>query len=474
MRRSSPSLSSAGAAALDGVGTIARSTGRAERTRGSSISTTTTGTRWRSRPGPEAPWAARCACRIRRWRAPRRSRQAIARRRRASPRPTGTRSRGSSRPAVRRRRKRSSGSCSASRPGSPTIRTGCAGRTRARFSPPGRAYCVGFAELAVDLLGRIGISARTVQGVLATEPGADGYEAKLGGAFHRWIEVYYPDRGYVFSDPLASVNGVDARYVRILAARLDPSAKPRPDVAAPEPGDLSYATLRAGDKTLRVRATSPDSAAPVIPSVPDLRPSTLDSLAIFAGSMSEKYPHAEIDAKWQRRWEENARGLRRHGVAGRQVLHAQHVPVSLGEPAPCRARAQLHPGRRALPPRADGRAQGLEPDGMGRVRTARRERRHRRAASIPREYTLGNIARDEGAALEPRAPLRLVQGARLLRSARTTAGTSGSSCACGSGASRTARRLPSTGARAAGPCSPTSRSSTGAASGPTTWSRSGT
>ena len=30
------------------------------------------------------------------------------------------------------------------------------------------------------------------------------------GAFHRWIEVYYPDRGYVFSDPLSSVNGVDA------------------------------------------------------------------------------------------------------------------------------------------------------------------------------------------------------------------------------------------------------------------------
>lgn len=124
----------------------------------------------------------------------------------------------------------------------------------------GRAYCVGFAELAVDLLGRVGISARTVQGVLATEPGADGYEAKLGGAFHRWIEVYYPDRGYVFSDPVSSVNGVDARYVA-----FSRRAWTRPQNLAltvlSRTGELSYSPLRAGDKTLRVRATSPDSAA---------------------------------------------------------------------------------------------------------------------------------------------------------------------------------------------------------------------
>jgi hypothetical protein len=130
---------------------------------------------------------------------------------------------------------------------------------RAVFSA-GRAYCVGFAELAVDLLGRVGISARTVQGVLATEPGADGYEAKLGGAYHRWIEVYYPDRGYVFSDPLSSVNGVDARYLA-----FSRRAWTRPQNLAltsfSRTGDLSYSTLRAGSKTLRIRATSPDPAA---------------------------------------------------------------------------------------------------------------------------------------------------------------------------------------------------------------------
>jgi transglutaminase-like putative cysteine protease len=123
----------------------------------------------------------------------------------------------------------------------------------------GRAYCVGFAELAVDLLGRVGISARTVQGVLSTEPGADGYEAEIGGAFHRWIEVYYPDRGYVFSDPLSSINGVDARYLA-----FSRRAWTRPQNLAltsfSRTGELSYTPLRAGNHTIRIRATSPDSA----------------------------------------------------------------------------------------------------------------------------------------------------------------------------------------------------------------------
>jgi len=64
-----------------------------------------------------------------------------------------------------------------------------------------RAHCVGFAELAVDLLRRAGISARTVQGILRTPTNAVGYDVAIGGVYHRWIEVYYPDRGYVFSVP---------------------------------------------------------------------------------------------------------------------------------------------------------------------------------------------------------------------------------------------------------------------------------
>ena len=120
----------------------------------------------------------------------------------------------------------------------------------------GRAYCVGFAELAVDLLRRAGISARTVQGILRTDPDADGYEAAIGGAYHRWIEVYYPDRGYVFSDPCSSINGVDARYVPFSRRALTrPRALAVNQVSSS--GQLSYVAVRAGDRSVRVRATSP-------------------------------------------------------------------------------------------------------------------------------------------------------------------------------------------------------------------------
>jgi transglutaminase-like putative cysteine protease len=121
----------------------------------------------------------------------------------------------------------------------------------------GRAYCVGFAELAVDLLARVGISARTVQGILTADPGADGYEASIGGSFHRWIEVYYPDRGYVFSDPCASVNGVDARYVAF-SRRAWTRPRRLALTAVSRTGTLSYETLRAGAGTVRVRPSAPD------------------------------------------------------------------------------------------------------------------------------------------------------------------------------------------------------------------------
>lgn len=117
------------------------------------------------------------------------------------------------------------------------------------------ANCVGLSELAVDLLRRVGISARTVQGVLKTEPGSAAYDAAIGGAYHRWIEVHYPDRGYVFSDPSASVNGVDARYlpfsrrayVRPRALRVVPLALT---------GKLEYRSISAGSAHLRARATA--------------------------------------------------------------------------------------------------------------------------------------------------------------------------------------------------------------------------
>jgi transglutaminase-like putative cysteine protease len=106
------------------------------------------------------------------------------------------------------------------------------------------------------LLRRAGIHARTVQGVLKSRPGTPGYEPDIGGAYHRWIEVHYPDRGFVFSDPSASVNGVDARYLPFGRRAL---ARPRSLFLASLTfsGELAYEPLRAGETTLRVRASAP-------------------------------------------------------------------------------------------------------------------------------------------------------------------------------------------------------------------------
>jgi len=115
-----------------------------------------------------------------------------------------------------------------------------------------RAHCVGFSELAVDLLRRAGIPARTVQGILRARPGTDGYEAGIGGVYHRWIEIYYPDRGFVFSDPSSSINSVDSRYLPFGKRALE---RPRGLLLTQIEGSgrLDYPLLRLPDATLRVR-----------------------------------------------------------------------------------------------------------------------------------------------------------------------------------------------------------------------------
>ncbi|HEY7111316.1 MAG TPA: transglutaminase-like domain-containing protein [Thermoanaerobaculia bacterium] len=124
-----------------------------------------------------------------------------------------------------------------------------------------RADCVGFAELAVDLLRRAGVRARTVQGILRTNPGQPAHEARIAGAYHRWIEVYYPDRGWVFSDPSASINGVDARYIPFRARAL---SKPRSLtlVFVDQSGGLSYAPVDAGPARLLERPAARALAKP--------------------------------------------------------------------------------------------------------------------------------------------------------------------------------------------------------------------
>jgi hypothetical protein len=88
------------------------------------------------------------------------------------------------------------------------------------------------------------------------EPGAPGYDRQIGGAYHRWIEVHYPDRGFAFSDPSASVNGVDARYLPFARRAY---AKPKDLRLTPVAmsGGLAYQSIPAGGTRLLLRAREP-------------------------------------------------------------------------------------------------------------------------------------------------------------------------------------------------------------------------
>jgi transglutaminase-like putative cysteine protease len=115
-----------------------------------------------------------------------------------------------------------------------------------------RAHCVGLSELAVDLLRRVEISARTVQGILRTKPSTEGYDSHIGGVYHRWIEIYYPDLGFVFSDPSSSINGVDARYIPF-GRRAFERPKGLTLTSLETSGSLDYPVLRLPEATMRVR-----------------------------------------------------------------------------------------------------------------------------------------------------------------------------------------------------------------------------
>lgn len=77
------------------------------------------------------------------------------------------------------------------------------------------AYCTGIARLTVALLDRLAIEAREVSGYVFSDDVVDS------GGYHRWIEVLYPDVGWVFSDPLHSHHFVPANYVRLDSETLD-------------------------------------------------------------------------------------------------------------------------------------------------------------------------------------------------------------------------------------------------------------
>jgi hypothetical protein len=111
------------------------------------------------------------------------------------------------------------------------------------------AYCTGFARVSVVLLGAVGIEAREVAGyVVGDMPGVDR------SGFHRWIEVRYPDRGWVFSDPLASHGFVPATYLRLASEHLASASPGQALLLRRSDGIIPIDTRPGAAAAVRVRA----------------------------------------------------------------------------------------------------------------------------------------------------------------------------------------------------------------------------
>lgn len=72
-----------------------------------------------------------------------------------------------------------------------------------------KAVCAGFSTLSIALLRAAGIPARLHVGCLTNE----GWLIGIQGARHGWIEIYFPDVGWVASEPQATVNFVDTSHI---------------------------------------------------------------------------------------------------------------------------------------------------------------------------------------------------------------------------------------------------------------------
>ena len=93
-----------------------------------------------------------------------------------------------------------------------------------------KAYCVGYSNLAVAMLRAAGIPARVAHGYLP--PGyewgfsKDYWGVKVNdGGFHAYLELYYPDTGWVFSDAEHSLNFVDPFHIILRLDGMDMPGK---------------------------------------------------------------------------------------------------------------------------------------------------------------------------------------------------------------------------------------------------------
>lgn len=87
----------------------------------------------------------------------------------------------------------------------------------------GRGNCVNRANFALALLRASGIPARFVGGVVSddaysvnfvAQEGSGRFDNHWGKEMHAWVEVYYPQHGWVPYDPLLNKGFIDQRHVK--------------------------------------------------------------------------------------------------------------------------------------------------------------------------------------------------------------------------------------------------------------------
>jgi hypothetical protein len=77
----------------------------------------------------------------------------------------------------------------------------------------GEATFDGFVTLSCALLRAAGIPARTVSGIVLPGQVMEWDWGERANLWHAWIEVYYPDLGWVPSDPQATINWIDSAHI---------------------------------------------------------------------------------------------------------------------------------------------------------------------------------------------------------------------------------------------------------------------
>ncbi len=98
-----------------------------------------------------------------------------------------------------------------------------------------QGYCEFYASAMTVMLRKSGVPARIAYGFLPGKRGTDNLEVVRGSLQHWWVEVYFPNSGWVEFDPTGSVG--------------QPQAIPSGSVGPPTPGPTGIAPTFPGERT---------------------------------------------------------------------------------------------------------------------------------------------------------------------------------------------------------------------------------